>query len=443
MHGGVQLPKRTLSERAQALAIKNAYGPVFGGVAVEDLSRGAGVSVSLVFGLAWFVTFACLLWSMTVTTMGQKYLSLTSSDADSQCDEVPVAIKGVFEASYDGLWETSPAFLRNTSILEFTLTAKKMTNAEFSAGILRMRDHFMAMGRDSAQRNVANALMQWTSFVIFDSATGMSVTSSADSGITFQGQAFQAAMTSAAGVCDARIATGASLSSRFDVPTASIVMRFKLVTINTTSIDASSAAGIPAPAAPGSAANVSSGGTLTSGTSERKQARAVLQFAQPCPRQGLWVTPDILQISPTIAQFRNGYMEFGFDVRSAILAVALNLGVTSPDKFVRVNDHFSRSIGLVALYDPWYKTPPMMPVYCLDKNKMMTLYGLQLDDQAMRGPQICLLASSFGTRTLFYFYPMLFQFFNDNSNRFFDKFQGMSECLCPDNAMESSCNIEK
>jgi hypothetical protein len=89
-------------------------------------------------------------------------------------------------------------------------------------------------------------------------------------------------------------------------------------------------------------------------------------------------------ISHSNANARDGLLKVKFDVRTTAVAVALNLGIISTDILLRIDSRALAYNKVIAYIDPWY-SPPMEPVYCLDK------VAWKLTQRQIDGPEICFI----------------------------------------------------
>lgn len=83
------------------------------------------------------------------------------------------------------------------------------------------------------------------------------------------------------------------------------------------------------------------------------------------------------RFSNNLAQFAFQHGELAFDVRTTLLAISLNLNLTSPGALQEVSSTFMEEIGLVGYIEPSL-LPPMSPVYCLKKESAAAVYGISL-----------------------------------------------------------------
>ena len=308
-------------------------------------------TLMLVFGIQW--------WQIVSIQTSQDVIVLTPSD-NLICTEVPQTLDSTYEATYTGFWDTDYArFKPNMSAYTLTLNGASFTRRQYKDAMQKVAKKLAFWGSLSVARNTLWTLMYWTTFSVV--GPKMIFSSTANPGVVFDGQINHALLSSAAGVCN---------------PTDSFANQAGAIT-----------------------GRIS--GSFDSGTKRLKMTFPVLSVLknniatplQPCPGQGLWVdTVNRDRFSSVVAQFANQEAELSFDVRTALIAISLNINMSTLDALVQFESAFAHQAGFIAYVDPAI-TPPMDPVYCLDPLKSLSLYGLAPDQVTL--PPICLIFNSF------------------------------------------------
>lgn len=139
---------------------------------------------------------------------------------------------------------------------------------------------------------------------------------------------------------------------------------------------------------------------------------------------------------------RMGYISMSFDIRTAILAVALNFNITSPeDVGVTIRNAATDDMHMIGYLDP-SMSPAMDPVYCIDRDD--PYWRLSAAQKA--GPPVCVICSNFNAgENILCYYPMVSQL---NRAKFVGykadenaKMNGAYlSCQCPSDRTEGSCN---
>lgn len=145
---------------------------------------------------------------------------------------------------------------------------------------------------------------------------------------------------------------------------------------------------------------------------------------EPCPQHGQWFKHLFYGAE---AAFRDGFADIGFDVRSTVLAIALNLGRVGTSSLVRKDTEMTRAIGMIGLVDPYYNFPHMARIYCVNKtspywtdyafsqnerNEQASYYAEpDRSEQAnvfeLKYPNICFVVSVDKLNAIQFFYPMV------------------------------------
>lgn len=122
---------------------------------------------------------------------------------------------------------------------------------------------------------------------------------------------------------------------------------------------------------------------------------------------------------------RSGFFELSFDVRSAVIAMALNLNLINASTLVKTTSQASENFHSYLFTDADY-SPPMSPVICLDKVDKFW----NLNQEQINGPEICFVYQG-GDGNLFFAYPMMINLDENFENA----------CNCPQDAENYFCNI--
>ena len=392
--GGIAFPKLPFWQRWSSTII-GAAKPI-GGVQLRRLPRSTALGIAVFWGCSLVLTFSLLLWNSATVAYNQAFLSLDKNIPGGICEEVPLPASGTFQASIDGFWETDKSFNFNRSAFVLTLSGAELTNVQFQSGILDFAKRLAVLGEQFKGKNLLLNLLVWATFSF--KRGSMLLSSTADPAIIFDMQISQAFVASINGSCKFT----PRFPARFDRTSKRIEMTFPVPSLNGTSL------------------------------------------RQPCPGQGAWVTGNSGGLSPILSQFSVGSALFSFDIRSTMVALSVNLGIAQLESFQQVRSPMADSYGLVGYVDGQF-TPAMDPVYCLDKDKVLDIYGIRLSQRQLNGPPVCFLVDSFRSRNLRFFYPWMNQLFYDKNRPlypggFSQRFSQQS-CTCPICARDPVCNF--
>lgn len=416
--GNIKLVKKTWCERVESLISRLGKRYPLGGVPLNSFGRSHALILTLTYITCILLTVGIQLWQNVELLVSQNYVSLSPDTKGTECRVVPNTLIGTFEASYKGYWETDIRnFHRNESAFVMKLNGAQFTSSDYERQMDTIAKELAVIGRQAQSRNVLSSLIYWATFKL--NHPYLFFYSSAEPGVIFNGQIAHANMASTNGVCDVVSSMSRQLgrtegfvarplSAKYDISMQKIILRMPVIKASRGNAKSSS-----------------------------------MIMVQPCPEQGNWTDRSGKnRFTNAVAQFADLRGELGFDVRSTLLAVSLNLQVVNVSSLQESSSELLRNLGLMGYVDAT-TMPPMSPVYCLEKERALDLYGIFLTPAQMDGPPICMLADSFRTNTIFFFYPSLFQLKSDANTMYPWNFTQKTLCKCPDDALNEECNGEQ
>ena len=373
-----------------------------GGVAYNDIDEiGWGFRIALLYGLFYFFLLIYLITKDTITLTQSKYLSLSSNNDIQECDVVPQSITATFEGSFEGYWNTNPNFKKNSSLYVLELSGASLTNEEYTQIISSFQDSLHDIGTKAANRSALWSLIVWSTFAYNAKDSSVTFYSNADAGVIFNLKSYVATLSSRYGNCPNQM-----LSGSFDVSNKRLSITFPL------------------------------NNTALKNFIYRNQTyffdddifggstRPTIKYLEPCPNQGSFVDSGFL-LPQTWMDERTGFFDLSFDVRSVVLALALNLNLLNASTLVKSTTKASLSFHSY-LYIEIGISPPMNPIICL--NKVDPFW--KLNQEQINGPEICFIYQGVD-QNLWFAYPMMISL---NSN-----FSG--SCNCPENIDDYNCNV--
>jgi hypothetical protein len=162
--------------------------------------------------------------------------------------------------------------------------------------------------------------------------------------------------------------------------------------------------------------------SVRGGTSRGFSTTFTPSVQEPCPVHGNWFRNIFIGAD---AEYRSGSAEIGFDIRSAMTAIALNLGRINLDALIKKMSKFTVSLGLIGFVDPYYAFPPFQRIYCVDKSSpMWNHYNFSPEEKREQirsmdanyrvmnptfkpaSPNICLLTPATKSTQIKFYYPM-------------------------------------
>lgn len=319
-----------------------------------------------------------------------KYLSLNSTDHTQKCTDVPQTLTANFQGSYQGYWNTNSNFQLNSSLYVIEFSGASIDNTKYDEIMSSFQHNLNLVGEKAANRSTLWSLIVWSTFCYSASDSGVLFYSNTDAGVIFNLKSLVATLSSAQGICPNQM-----LSGSFDVSSKQLSI---IIPTNSTA--------------------------LTDYFSDELSYYGAYNFLEPCPNQASLVKSGVL-LPQYWMNYRNGYFDLSFDIRSAVLAVALSLNLTDASGLGKVTTQTSKQFHSYIYIDDSY-SPPMDPVMCLDKaDPFWKLSGEEVD-----GPEVCFVYQGVDQNILFA-YPTM-----SGLNSY------SSVCNCPEDKDDFHCNNE-
>jgi len=359
-----------------------------GGVSYNDIEEiGWGFRIASLYILFYLFMLIFFITSNTIALSQNKYLSLSGDDDTQICSEIPQTLTATFEGSYQGYWNTNPNFNINSSLYVLKLSGASLNNEEYYQIMSSFQDNMQAIGTKASNRSALWSLIVWSTFTYTAKDSSVVFYSNADAGVIFNLKSYAATLSSRDGTCPNKF-----LSGSFDVASKRLSITFPL---NDTALS----------------------------DFLYDYEDGVLKYLEPCPKQGNFSESGFLNLG--WMNDRSGFFDLSFDVRSAVIAVALNLNLLNASTLVKTTTQASADFHSYLYIDPDY-SPPMSPIICLDK---VDKYW-NLTQQQINGPEICFVYQG-ADNNLFFAYPIMI-----NLNETLT-----GACNCPQGAEDYNCNI--
>jgi len=364
-----------------------AIDPGFGGVSSRDIKE-IGWAIPVAFST--YMIFISILIYFTVTTtnsaVNQKFLSLQQS-TDYVCSVVPLTISATFEATYSGRWSTDPMFNLNQSIFELSFSGSQVSNDQFAGVMESFKAKLADLGNKGKRRNTLWNYLVWSTFTFHHVSTSISFSSNSDAAFFLDASSYDArGLGSRDGLCQT------PMTVTFDDATKRTYLSMPIVVNNM-----SSNSSYPV-------------------------------YTEPCPKQGHFISTNF--IAAGAINDGTTTLDLQVDSRAFAIAVALNLGLMDTALLVRTKPNSCVDYHCYVYSDPYYKTPPMSPIICLDKTDPFW----NLTKASINGPEICFLAQNGYYQNIWISYPIMVQV-KDVAN-------GIRSCICPNDEDNIQCNSE-
>ena len=118
--------------------------------------------------------------------VNSPYVSLENTNSDQTCNQVPSPIVGTFNADYNGRWSTSGAYTSYLSIFQLIVPGALVTVNDYQAMIQGFDKDFRVVGERAASRGRWFSLAAWTAMYSSDSKTHIQFASTVLPQLAFQ-----------------------------------------------------------------------------------------------------------------------------------------------------------------------------------------------------------------------------------------------------------------
>lgn len=402
-NGGVELKQKS-QFRYLTRAIENSAKHVFGGVEMDDLPFS--FCAALTYVLLFTGLFLGLLATTFQTINSSTHLSSDATSKDLNCDFVPKNISGRFFADLNGFWDTEgESYSEEKSLFVFEMNGESVDNALYTEAMKSFANNIGMRREQSALRPY------WWNMVVlnsFGNSHGKSKTKfflSTDAAFSFNTVVNVACLSSRRGVCVGKKSADGDdiyLSGMFSEAQAALTLKIPF--------------------------KVSRASVFGNASNPNYQITFDPAKEEPCKDHGRFANSYFPQ---SVAEFRSGEGSLGFDVRSTILAIALNLNLVGFDTVSTKTSQYLRDLGLIAIQDTFYTFPPMARVYCLNKSAEIwsgKFSRPEMEEQEhfvrretntqgikMVYPSICFVVSTRKNHVIQLFYPIISQFKTDRA----------------------------
>jgi len=407
--------------------VENAARPIFGGIELSDLAFSFPISFSYIVGFVFL--FGFLLSTNLQGTINAKVLGLNKDASGMTCVPIPKVLNGLFNADLDGNWETEDDYSDNKSLFVLRAQGRKISGEQFKSSMNQFRNEFTSFSRRASNRTMAWNLAVLSSFTSHHHETGLEFFLSVDASYFYESITKVATLSNMNGIClgysadpAAGYPNGKYLSGGFVADHAALTLELPL-RINPTSVLGSNRSRFSVTFTP----------TVT----------------EPCPKHGKWFKHLFIGGD---SEFRNGKADIGFDVRSTLLAISLNLGLVGTETLVSKVTEMTRSCGVIGLVDPYYSFPHMSRIYCINKTSDQWKSQFSEDERmeqqlnfdpvyrtlnptfkANKYPNICFLTAASKGNIVQFFYPIISMLKWDRNPCWSEKPPQGKTSACPEN----------
>lgn len=320
------------------------FRPYFGGVELVDLAFS--FPIALIYFICFISIFVYLATTTFLNTIQTKVVSLKNiKDRFMSCEPISKPLGGYYTGDLDGYWEREDGYTADLSIFTLATYGKALTKEDYKIAM----EYFKNEASNFA-RLAANRTMAWNIAVLSASGykhpdTGLGFWFTVDAMYIYDVLVKVATISNQNGTC-----TGSNteyLSGSFKVEQSSLTLQMPF-RVNASSVN---------------------GGFIGPSKTRKAASSFSITFTpavqEPCPLHGNWFSNVFFGAE---AEYRDGYAEIGFDVRSAMVAISMNIGRMGPDTLVSKQTALTQALGLIALVDPFYTFPYFQRIYCVNKS---------------------------------------------------------------------------
>jgi len=363
-----------------------------GGINKRDL-RGYGISLplALIYVAVTSAVFISLLTVQVNNQRHQKFLSLVNNESSLVCSEVPLSLTETHYATFNGVWDTRPNYVVNQSYFSLSFDNAELSTSQYRDAISKFRDAINAVGVTYSRKVLILNLLALCVFEI--DVPQLQFSTSVDATYIFNGDVKSALISSREGSC---VGKGSALISGFyDPGSFSLTLSLPL------------------------AMDVAYLGNIFQNSGSLSPS---LMTNFPCARQ--WGGKLVDYDTEWISEYRDGSVDFAYDVRAVIAAIAMNLGVYK--EYSRVQDNVYA--GFIGFIDTWFEDG-MEPFWCLDKSYP----AWKLTPEQKSGPDICFVSSNNHWPFQILYYPVISQL-TPTTEGHKDGEHRLVSCKCDSNA---------
>ena len=125
--------------------------------------------IIMCYYIAFFTTWAVVVYLLTVSGQAQIYLSAQGSGSGQICTELPKTVTATYQGDIYGNWETNAAFNQNSSVFMIQFVGSKISSAQYVATMTSFKQQLLDLSRKSTMRDSAWNAVMWSSFLFEDS----------------------------------------------------------------------------------------------------------------------------------------------------------------------------------------------------------------------------------------------------------------------------------
>lgn len=196
-NGGISTEKEMVHRLKRA--VENSARPVFGGVALRDLTFSFPLSVAYV--VCFLSVFTYLIYTNIKTTLDTEVLSLDQNAHGMTCRPIVKSLKGQWNADARGNWDSENDFTDESSLFVFTAKGQKIGKKQYEDALTYFREEIKAFSEYAGSRTMAWNLIMLSSLTFSHKDSGLQFCLSTDASLIYDTLVKVATLSNEKGIC--------------------------------------------------------------------------------------------------------------------------------------------------------------------------------------------------------------------------------------------------
>lgn len=348
--------------------------PTFGGVELVDLAFS--FPVALTYCICFFSIFVYLAYTTFNDTIQTKVVSLVNGSRLLTCESISKTLEGYYTADINGTWQRYDNYTEDLSLFTLATYGKNLSEGQYKTAMKYFKTESSTLASFAANRTMGWNLAVLAAAGYMHPDTGLGFWFAVDASYIYDVLTKVATISNQNGTCTGLSADPSRglkaeyLSGRFESEQSSLTLNIPF-RINSSSVNGGFVSG--STRQPASA----------NGSLRERASRFTITFTpavqEPCPLHGNWFSNIFFGAE---SEYRNGFAEIGFDVRSAMVAIAMNIGRVGADCLVWKKTALTEALGMIGLVNPFYEFPHFQRIYCVNKSSSIwSNYNFSSDEK--------------------------------------------------------------
>ena len=170
--------KHYVSERVDSILLKSL--PPINYDAADLHNNHIAFPSSTLYLAAWIALFAYLFIAGVETATGSQFLSIDGTSDSQVCEDVPQPLTGTFTVDKYGIWNVESGYQLNSSFLEFEFSGTEVTLQDYTAVIEKFRQKIITYDDKMKMRDLSYNLLTWVNIEEYDANSKITMRSTAD-----------------------------------------------------------------------------------------------------------------------------------------------------------------------------------------------------------------------------------------------------------------------